>query len=429
MFMSGLARALGVSSEEADSEDLSQVLRSFGFLFLLMAAYYILQPLRDEIGLRLGSAAAPTLFRWSLVAMVAANPLLALALARLPRPRLVPLVIRFFAFHLVIFWVAFRAAGESSPVGFYPLLPAVYYLWVGVFNLFCVSLFWSMMADLFNAAKARRYFGLIGAGASLGQMAGSALAGLTVNWLGPTTLLAVAAAILELGLWIRPHHDPPHGDRLGPKPATPVWGGISAVAKSPYLMGICGFLFLYTFTSSFLYFQKQEWVERTLTSRAARVQFFSGLNLIGSLSTLLVQFFLTGRLLSTLGLGACLALVPLLSMAGFAWLALSGSLMTLAWFEVIRKTANYGVARPSREILFTAVPTQQKYLSKNFIDTFVYRAGDALASVAFDALKLGLHLSSGVISSLAVPCSLIWLLIGLALGRAFLRKTQAHQEE
>jgi AAA family ATP:ADP antiporter len=200
------------------------------------------------------------------------------------------------------------------------------------------------------------------------------------------------------------------------------WSGIAPVLQSGYLLGICAYLFLYAFTSSFIYFQRQELVADSFGARADRVKFLSDLNLYGSVATVLVQLFLTGRLIARLGLVFSLALVPAATCLGFAFFALQPALMLLALFEVTRKTLNFAIARPSREVLFTVVKKEDKYLAKNFIDTFVYRAGDTLASLAFEALKLGLNLGTRGLSLAAVPCSLLWLLVAAALAMAQRRK-------
>lgn len=403
-----------VAVEEGEE---SQLLLSSGYFFFLMAAYYILQPLRDEIGLVVGKDAIPSLFRWSMLVMLLVNPLFSLSLRAFARSRLVLLYHHLFALQILGFWWAlYQHPGPG-------LAPWLFYLWVSVFNLFVVSLFWSRMADLFVSEQSKRLFGFIGAGGSLGQLAGSQLALWLAPHLGPTHLLLLSALLLELSLACAMLLKQSSSEPEAPLQQAGAASGIAPVFRSTYLLGICLYLFLYTFTSSFLYFQKQELVAAGIESRESRVQFFAALNSIGSVATIAVQLFLTGRFLTSLGLTAGLALVPGLTSLGFVALALRPDLVFFSLFEVSRRTLNYAIARPSREALFTVVPREQKYASKNFIDTFVYRGGDALASVAFEALTQGARLGIVGVSWVAVPCSLLWLAVGGLLGRAQRRKT------
>lgn len=391
------------------------LLLSCGYFFFLMAAYYILQPLRDELGLVVGKEAIPSLFRWSMLVMLLVNPLFALSLRRVARSRLVLLYHHLFAAQILTFWwVLYRTPGPG-------LAPWLFYLWVGVFNLFVVSLFWSRMADLYVSEQSKRLFGFIGAGGSLGQLAGSQLALWLAPSLGPTHLLLISAVLLELSLLCAWFLKGRQGEVEAPMKQAGAASGIGPVLRSTYLMGICAYLFLYTFTSSFLYFQKQE-LASGIDSRAGRVQFFAALNSVGSVATIAVQLLITGKFLSVLGLTAGLTLVPALTSLGFAALALRPDVLLFSLFEVSRRTLNYAIARPSREALFTVVPRDQKYASKNFIDTFVYRGGDALASLAFEALTQGARLGLVGVSWVAVPFSLAWLAVGGVLGRAQSRK-------
>ncbi len=407
---SGLRRWVAVERGEEQG-----LLLSCGYFFFLMAAYYILQPLRDELGLVVGKEAIPSLFRWSMLVMLLVNPLFALSLRTFARSQLVLLYHHLFAVQILTFWwVLYRFPGPG-------LAPWLFYLWVGVFNLFVVSLFWSRMADLYASEQSKRLFGFIGAGGSLGQLAGSQLALWLAPHLGPTHLLLVSALLLEMSLLCAWFLKGRPGEVEAPMKQAGAASGIGPVLRSAYLMGICSYLFLYTFTSSFLYFQKQE-LASGIDSRAGRVQFFAALNSVGSLATIAVQLLLTGKFLSVLGLTAGLTLVPALTSLGFVALALRPDMLLFSLFEVSRRTLNYAIARPSREALFTVVPRDQKYASKNFIDTFVYRGGDALASLAFEALTQGARLGVVGVSWVAVPCSLAWLAVGGVLGQAQRRK-------
>lgn len=427
------------------------LLLAFAYFFLLLAGYYVLQPLRDELAGAGGVRDIPWLFQASLVAMLLVNPVYAWVVAHFPRRRFLPWVYAFFCANLLGFYGLLLLSDASLRVW----VARAFFLWVGVFNLFAVSVFWSFMADVFDAAQGKRLFGFIGAGGTSGQLLGSALTYLLAERLGTEQLLLVSLVLLlgVLGcvvLLVR-EHDPelpevPEGEDPAASESSPgaepgqadlgkadsggrdradggALEGIRAVLSSPYLAGICAYIFLYTFTSSFLYFGKQEVVRAQLTTSELRTAFFAQINLAVGLVTLAVQLFLTGRLLAWLGLSRALALVPLLTALGFLALGQWPLLGVFAAFEVSRKAANYALARPAREVLYTVVPRYQKYQAKNFVDTFVYRGGDAVAAAVFAPIQ-ALGLGLGATTLAAAPVALLWGLVGLAMGKAHRRKAQ-----
>ena len=422
---------------KCDQEEAGYVFFSFNFFFCLMASYYILQPLRDETGVMLGDT--PTLFLWTMAVMFLVNPIFSMVMARIPRPRLVPVIYRFFMVNLLLFVIGFKmigaASGEAQLVGDARLIPSIFFVWVSVFNLFAMSLFWSVMADRFTGAQGRKFFGFIGAGGTLGQMAGSTIATLLVPHLGATNLMFISILLLEISVHWRPSIEDVIREQKAaqtkatgssetetPKP----WTGLLLVFKSPYIFGICCYLLLYAFTSSFIYFQKQVVVGDVFKTREDRVAFFGAMNFIASGGTLLVQLFVTGRLISALGLIFSLSLVPAFTCLGFVGLALQPGLILLSLFDAVRKMLNFAIARPSREILFTVVSKEDKYIAKNFVDTFVYRAGDSLASFAFTGIK-GLNLGAQAYSWAAVPFSCLWVAVAATLAKAQRKKQEAQE--
>lgn len=421
-----------------DEKDAPQAAFAFVFFFCILASYYIVQPLRDELGLLVGEDQIPGLFLGSLVVMALANPLFAYFLNRSGRVKMMKTVYRFFALNILLFIGIFKflestgqmaAHGEAEKVGGSAFVViCVFFLWVGVFNLFAVSVFWALMSDIYTGEQGKRAFGFLGAGGTLGQMFGSFLTGELVGSVGPTNLLFLSVLLLEIGvqamLVITRSYEEPERQ---PGEARPnAFSGLADIAKSPYLIGICLYLFLYSFSSSFIYLQKQGMVADTLSDRTARVGFFSNVNLWVSVMTLFIQLFLTGSVLSTIGLAGGLALVPIVGVLGFLALARKPDLQTIAILEVVRKTANYAISRPSREVLFTAVSRREKYQAKNFIDTVVYRLGDSGAAAVFK-LVFTSATTAVTISLSAVVVSVVYLFVGLGLGKAHSRRMAEQQ--
>jgi AAA family ATP:ADP antiporter len=418
--LSFLCRAL-----RAERHELPALAWSFAYFFALLAGYYVLRPLRDEMGVQAGTAQLPWLFSATFAAMLLLVPLYGWACARLPRTRLLPAVYAFFAANLVAFWAALESGVPAKA-----LAPA-FFVWVSVFNLFVVSVFWSFMADLFDAAQAARIYGAISAGGSCGAIAGPVITALAAAPLGTANLLLVSAAFLcaaigciaMLARWARAH--PRAGE---PRAEEPIGGSVLAGARaalgSPFLLAICGYLLCYTLLSTTLYFQQVEIVGAEIGDARERTRLFATLDLTVNSLTLVMQVVVFARLGALIGIAWMLALMPLASIAGFAWLGLAPGLGALIVFGVTRRVGEFAISKPVREALYTVVPREDRYKAKGFIDTVVYRGGDAFSGWLFGALK-GLGLGLAAISFAVIPVAVGWLALAFYLGNRMKRWTQA----
>ncbi|HET7039964.1 MAG TPA: MFS transporter, partial [Gemmatimonadales bacterium] len=395
------------------------LLLAAGYFFFVLASYYILRPLREEMGVAGGVDNLAWLFTGSLVTMLALHAPFAALVARLPRRRFVALTNRFFLANLLLFFVALRLLPPGAGVW----AGRVYFVWTSVFNLFVVSVFWAVMVDVFDAGQGRRLFGFIALGGTLGGITGAGLTAALARPLGPVYLLLCSAALLELGVRcvLRLTREPrsrgarPEGDPEAPIGGS-VAGGVAHVVRSPYLLGICGYMMLFTLGSTVLYFHQARLAEATFTDSALRTAFFARLDLVVNLLTALGQMFATGRLLTRLGVALTMTLLPALSLAGFLLLGVAPVLGVFVTFQVLRRAAEYAVAKPTRELLYTVITREDKYKAKNFIDTFVYRAGDQIAAWSYTGL-LAAGLGMAAVSFVMAPVAAVWLVLALWLGR------------
>jgi AAA family ATP:ADP antiporter len=299
----------------------------------------------------------------------------------------------------------------------------IFFIWTSIFNLFVISIFWQMIVDVFTSEQGKRLFGFIAAGATLGAIAGSAFTVSTVEHMAPAYLMIGAALMLEVAVFCvrklsglsaslseRPHAEPeqPVGGTL--------LGGIRDALSSSYLLNVSLFLLLYAVTSTFLYFQQAAVVSHAFANRAAQTQFFASVDLGVNILTLAVQLFLTGRILKRFGVGTTLSLLPVFSVIGFGAVALLPTLSAVVVFQLIRRAGNFAVARPTREVLFTVLPREDRYKAKSFIDTVVYRLGDQLGAWSF-ALLTALGLGLKEVSVVAAVLSALWLVNSWWLGR------------
>jgi AAA family ATP:ADP antiporter len=352
--------------------------------------------------------------------MLVANAAFAATVARMSRRKFIPLAYGFFIFNLALFFVLMRTCPPAQQVW----IGRALYVWVSVFNLFNTAIFWAFMTDLFTNEQGKRLFGFIAVGGSLGGVLGPFITARYVQNLGPANLLMVAALMfLVAGFLVRffpsnftggnktvqtQQQEEPIGGSI--------WSGITHIAGSPYLLGLAASMLLYTTTSTWAYFQQSDLTRAALKDSAARTVFLAHLDMWVNSITVLIQIFLTGRLLKWFGVGFTLIAMPFVSMIGFGAMGIAPSLGLLAFFQVARRVAAYALMRPSREILFTVLRREDKYKVKSVTDTLGYRTGDQIGAWSYDGLHgLGLDLSK--ISFVAVPVVAGWCGLSLWLAR------------
>jgi ATP:ADP antiporter, AAA family len=407
---------------EVRRDEVRALLLGFVYYFLVLSSYYIIRPIRDDMGLAGGVENLPWMFTGTLVAMLVANALFAALVAKFSRRRFIPIAYRFFIANLLLFFLLLRALPQGQQVW----VGRSFYIWTSVFNLFVVSVFWAFMADIFSTDQGKRLFGFISVGGTLGGICGAAITATLVQKIGAVSLLLISALLLELSaqcVRLFPSAFKGSRDHLRREVVAEeapigggIWSGIVHDLRSPYLLGICAYMLLYAITSTLLYFQQAGIISTAFTDRAARTAFLAQIDLIVNVLTILVQLFLTGRLLKWLGVGVTLAVLPALSVIGFTGMGMVPTLSVLVIFLTLRRAGNFALARPAREVLFTVVSREDKYKAKSFIDTFIYRAGDQIGAWSTPALGwMGLGLAG--ISFVAVPLAAVWFFISLWLGK------------
>ncbi|MBV8888719.1 MAG: MFS transporter [Alphaproteobacteria bacterium] len=394
------------------------------YIFSVLSSYYIMRPIRDQAGIAGGVNNLQWLFTGTLIGMLLVNVPFAWLVKRLPRSRFIPLTYRFFALNIVLFALAFRFAGPAQAVW----VGRIFFIWVSVYNLFVVSVFWQMNVDLFDPEQGKRLFGFIAAGATIGAIVGSAVTAGLVEHVSPLLLLLGAAVLLEVAVFAAARlsrlspvlHRVAAGSAAERRQDGPIGGGVirglAHAFNSPYLLNVSLFMLLFSVTSTFLYFQQAGIVSANIPGRAAQTEFFATVDLAVNVLTLFAQLFLTGRILLALGVAVTLGLIPALTIIGFGALALAPTVSAVVGFQVLRRAGNFAIARPTREVLFTVVPREDRYKAKSFIDTFVYRLGDQVGAWSF-ALLGALGLGMTAVSLVAIPVSAVWLGNSLWLGR------------
>ncbi len=400
------------------------MLMAFAYFFFVLSGYFVLRPIRDALAAAAGVNQLPWLFAGTLTATLLCNPLFSGLVARFPVRRFIPITYHFFIANLLVFYVLMRLSRASEGSTFDLWVGRAFFVWTSVFNMFVVSVFWCFMADVFRSEQGKRLFGFIGVGGTLGSIVGSGATAVLVPHVGAVNLLFVSVVLLELAVVMvlcfpMPENGAAALDRQTAEHKIiggSAWAGFTQVVRSPYLLAICGFLVLYTVGSTFLYFEQTDIVGRFYATRNARTTVLAQIDLVAQSLTIVTQIFFTGRIIRWLGLAVTLALLPVLTMAGFATLGMMPVFATLAVFVVLRRASNFALTNPAMEVLYTVVPREDKYKAKSVIETFVYRGGDQIAAWMYAGLSaLGLGLAG--ISFAAIPLGAVWLMLGVWLGR------------
>lgn len=397
-----------------------QLALAFLYFFCVLGAYYVLRPIRDAMGIAGGTEALPWLFLGTLLLTLIVSPLFSALVARMPRARFVAWSYRGLMACLAIFFLLIRFTEESQQLW----IGRAFYWWVSVFNVFAVSLFWAVMTDVFRPDQGRRLFGVVAAGGTLGGLVGSGVTSVVADAFGILPLLIVSALLLEIGLRAMralaaraAHHDRQQQQREREIIGGSAFAGFAQALRSPYLLGICAFMALYTIGSTFLYFLQAGIVADAVPDRAARSALFASIDVWANAATLLMQVFVSAHLLNRFGVALSLCVLPLLSTLGYLALGLAPVIAVVIAFQSLRRMGNFALTQPARENLYFPLPRETRYKAKNLIDTFVFRAGDQIGAWTHTGLGL-LGLTASGISFVAAPISALWLALAIWLGRA-----------
>ena len=397
------------------------------FFFCVLTALMVVRPAREALGMQRGIEAIRWLFIGTVIVTLAVNPIFAWLVSRCRRLVFIAVTYLFFAAGLLGFYalLVFAPAAVGSRTG------QVFYVWFSVFNLFATMLFWALMADRFSLEQSKRLFGAIAVGGTLGAIFGPWLASVLARPLGTPALLLMSAVFLTVAIgaawWVTrlgsdrrtnaadtAHDGTPHSESVIGGNA---WEGFRSVLRSPYLLGICGYVLILAVMVTLVYFTRLQMVAALSPDVNTRTATFAQIDMISQVATLVLQALVTGHLMKRLGVAVTLALLPVTVALGFIGLALVGTLAALIAFEATFRAVQRGIMRPARETLFTVVPRADRYKAKAFIDTFVYRTGDVVGAQTEGLLgRLGMGLAA--LASFAAPLAVVWMALGIGLGYA-----------
>ena len=401
---------------KVEDHEIRALLASFAMFFALLAAYYIIRPLREEMGVVVGNERRASLFTVVFVVMLAAVPLFGWVATKFQRRLVLPSLYCFFAANLVVFWAIFRAHGTS------PFSASVFYVWASVFNLFVISLFWSLMSEMWSNDEAKRLYGFISAGGTAGGLAGPLLTQTLVGFLAPTDLLLVSAVMLLVALSMSMILRGIRSARVGAE-SKPAGGGIfdgaAKVFSSPYFARIALFVFLANIVGTFFYNEQLRLVGATMTDPATRVRFFADRDLLVSVATIAIEIFGTAAIFRRFGVTGALIALPVVAMLGTLALSIHPILWMAAAVMVAERVTAFALSSPAIKVMYTQTTPDEKYTVQNFVDTVVYRGGDAVSGWLFAMLSGGVGFASAWVPAVALPLAFAWYHTAHKMGQSY----------
>ncbi len=410
------------AATKIEPNELKATILSFLFVFTLMAAYFILRPVRDAMASDWTRAEVSWLWTSTFVFSVIAVTVYGGVISRIKFSRVVPSVYGFFSATFAAFY--FGSNSVADPV----TVDKVFYVWLSVFSLFHVSVFWSFMSGLFSREQAPRLFAIIGTGASVGAIVGPAIPAFFADNIGTMNLMLIAAGILLIPIPIisaleklkitelgnaELKADLSQAERLGKNP----FSGFMLFVRNPYLLGIGMFILMYVTMNTFIFMELREMLADF--DREHRTQIWARIDLTVNTLTVLVAIFVTGRIATRFGMASTLAIIPLLMVGGWLIVAAIPLLAVLVGLQIVRRAGNYAITRPGRETLFTLVDSETRYKAKPIIDIVVYRGGDMMTAWLHTGLKESLSFGLPGIALVGAVVAAVWAFAGAYLGRTF----------
>jgi ATP:ADP antiporter, AAA family len=367
-------------------EELRVAAAAFLLFFLTLCSYYILRPVRDELGTR-HPEQLQWLFTGTFIASLLTVPVFGVIVSRFSRRKVVPVTFLFFAAHLILFYSCFARWGFDGR------LANAFFIWLSVYNMFVVSAMWSLLNDVFDHEQAERLYGFIAAGGSAGAILGPLVTAAAVRPFGVLNLILLSGALLLLAvpsvfyLFSWSTHAKSHPDQETAPIGGGIWNGVRLVLSSGYLLKISLLLVILTFLTTAVYFEQAAVLRTAISTAAERTRLLARIDLAVNIIALLVEITIAGPMLVRFGAQKVLLVLLLLNVVGFALLGSVGSLGFLVGFQVFRRASDYALIRPVREIFFTVVSREEKYKAKNFVDVVVVRGGDALSGWLLTAIR------------------------------------------
>jgi len=395
-------------------------------LALLLGSYYLLKTVREALILTEGGAEVKTYSAAAqAVLLVLFVPAYGAFASRVPRLKLITWVTLFFISHLIIFYFAGKAGAREG---------VIFYVWVGIFNVFVIAQFWAFANDLFGEAQGKRLFPVVGVGGSLGAVLGAWAAAQLLKVFATYGLLLIASLGVAVCIGLTVMADRwtlrQASEEQASKAEAPLGkeGGFHLIFKDRYLLLVAILTVLLNVVNTSGEFLLSKLVVQEslhLASDAARkafvgefyAHFFGWVNLVG----LLLQTLFVSRIFRYIGVRGSLFILPTIALTGYSLILIYPALYAVRILKIIENSTDYSVQNTARQALYLPTSREAKYKAKAAIDTFFVRIGDViLAGMVFVGTKLALSISG--FAAISIALTMVWLVVVLGIYREHKRR-------
>lgn len=399
------------------------LLKAFLFFFFVLASWYSLRPVRNELAVQGGIYNLPWLLIGVMIAMLLVNPIYSWLISRINQSKLIIYIYSFFIFNLCLFLALWTFTGDEGRV----LTGRAFYIWANVYSFFVVSIFWVVMINFFNHTDSKRFFGIISAGGSMGAFFGSTVAryfsteicgNTSISDLGPMSLIVFSIFSLSCAIFFSTSFKP-KGKGVN---NTPEIGGSSLdafqnILKDPLIRNLGFYVILFTLLMTTSWMISLGIVQDWSQDPCERTAFFARIEQIVTPLTLVMQLFLASYILRKIGSLAVLMIYGLLFTMAFIAYAFYPTISTVMMVVISLRIFEYGLNKPTRETIYTKLNQQDRYKSTVFIDTFLARSGDVIGGWFVRGL-VGTGIAILSVTWAALPFAMLISFMGYKIGKS-----------
>ena len=406
-------------------DEIFSLVKSFSFFFFVLASWYALRPVRNEMAIEGGIFNLPYILLAIVIVMGVVNPIYSWVISKIQTSRIVVYCYSFFIINLVIFLLCWSYFGEQGR----QWTGRAFYVWCNVYSFFVVSIFWVTVINYFSTTDAKRVFGVISAGGSLGAFFGSTTARYfsteicgksSISDLGPISLIAFSIVCLLIAILLSRGltSNQPKKNNEGVE----VLGGSSFEAfrntlKQTQIKFMAFYILLWTGLSTAAWMISLTIIQDWSSDPCERTAFFAQIEQIVTPLTLIIQILFTSYFLRTVGVIPILIIYGVFLFIAFGTYATYPTITAVLVLTVLIRVFEYGVNKPTRETIFTSLNKQDRYKSTVMMDTFVARTGDYLGGQSVTFLTV-LGLAVGSIAYAALPVAILLSIVGYKAAKS-----------
>ena len=399
------------------------LLKAFLFFFFVLASWYALRPVRNELAVQGGIYNLPWLLIGVMIAMLLVNPIYSWLISRINQSKLVIYIYSFFIFNLCLFLALWTFTGDEGRVW----TGRAFYIWANVYSFFVVSMFWVVMINFFNHTDSKRFFGIISAGGSMGAFFGSTVAryfsteicgNTSISDLGPMSLIVFSVISLSCAIFFSISFKP---KEKGVDNSSEIGGSsldaFQNILKDPLIRNLGFYVILFTLLMTTSWMISLGIVQDWSQDPCERTAFFARIEQIVTPLTLVMQLFLASYILRKIGSLAVLSIYGLLFTIAFIAYAFYPTISTVMMVVISLRIFEYGLNKPTREAIYTKLNQQDRYKSTVFIDTFLARSGDVIGGWFVRGL-VGAGIAILSVTWAALPFAMLISFMGYKIGKS-----------